>query len=40
MRFWQQAEKLYYTELTDLTDEHEQLIALVEPYASKIDARL
>ena len=30
------AEKLYYTELDDLTDEYEQLIALIEPYAEKL----
>jgi transcriptional regulator with XRE-family HTH domain len=31
-----QAEKLYYTEIDDLTDEHEQLITLIEPYAPKL----
>jgi transcriptional regulator with XRE-family HTH domain len=31
-----QAEKLYYTEFNDLTDEHEQLITLIEPYAPKL----
>ena len=31
-----QVEKLYNTEFDDLLDEREQLIALVEPYASKL----
>ena len=31
-----QVEKLYYTEFDDLLDEHEQLIALIEPYAPKL----
>ena len=29
-------EKLYYTELDDLSDEHDQLIALIKPYAEKL----
>ena len=31
-----QVEKLYYTKLDDLSDEHDQLIALIKPYAEKL----
>lgn len=31
-----QVEKLYYTEFDDLLDEHEQIIAIIEPFAPKL----